>query len=109
MWELLAVGVAVKKIAKKIGQDRAGNTAEEELKWLQSGKPLSARLSPRPALKALIQKYLDQYECQYRRRVKSEDWLIQCSGPLVLDHKHPLNQGGHNTLDNFVSAKVSST
>ena len=102
MFEFLVGGLVVKKIAKRVGQNRAGQTAEEELKWLQSGKPLSARLPLRPALKALIQKYLDQYKCQYRGRAESEDWLLQCSaGQLVLDHKHPLNQGGHSTLENF--------
>lgn len=103
MVEFLLGGLVVGKgIARKVGQVRAGNIAEEELKWLRSGKPLSARLPLRPALIALIRKYLDQDECQYRGRAKSEDWLLQCSaGRLVLDHKRPLNQGGHNTLDNF--------
>ena len=102
MFEFLVGGLVVKKIAKEVGQNRAGKTAEEELKWLQSGKPLTGRLNVPPALKALIQKHLDQYKCQYRGRAESEDWLLQCSaGRLALDHKHPLNQGGHNTLDNF--------
>ena len=102
MVDFLLGGLVVKGIARKVGQNRAGNIAGEELKWLQSGKPLSARLPLRPALIALIRKYLGQDECQYRGRAKGEDWLLQCSaGRLVLDHKRPLNQGGHNTLDNF--------
>jgi hypothetical protein len=101
MFEFLVAGVAVKAITRKVGKDKAGKTAEEELAVLRSGKPLSARLTLRPALRALIRKYLDQHECQYRGRAKDEDWLLQCSGPLVLDHKVPLNQGGDNTLDNF--------
>jgi hypothetical protein len=99
---LLAVGAAVKKIAKKVGQDRAGQIAEEELAVLRSGKPLSARLSWKPALIALIQKHLDQYECQYGRRAESEGWLTRCSrGKLHLDHIRPLSRQGRNTLDNF--------
>ena len=101
MVEFVAALWGAAKVVKEVGKRRAGNTAEEELKWLQSGKPLSARFPIRPALKALIRKYLDQHECQYRGRAKDEDWLLQCSGPLVLDHKVPLNQGGYNTLDNF--------
>ena len=101
MVEFVAALWGAAKVVKEVGKRRAGNTAEEELKWLQSGKPLSARFPIRPALRALIRKYLDQHECQYRGRAKDEDWLLQCSGPLVLDHKVPLNQGGYNTLDNF--------
>ena len=102
MLEWVVGGLIVKAITKKVGKDRAGQTAEEELAVLRSGKPLSARLTFRAALIALIRKHLGQDECQYGRRAKSEDWLLQCSaGRTALDHKVPLNQGGHNTLDNF--------
>jgi len=100
--EWVVGGLIVKAITKKVGKDRAGQTAEEELAVLRSGKPLSARLTFRGALIALIRKHPGQDECQYGRRAKSEDWLLQCSaGRTALDHKVPLNQGGHNTLDNF--------